>query len=111
MLLGTLGDRGCRRWWRWDHKNGLFINPVTWDELFAPQIRRLIEHVKSKGFLHLQHSCGKNVRLVPHMIAAGIDVWISSQAINDLHSIVVMGKRDFCVEDEFYRYTRELYSK
>lgn len=91
----------------WGHKNGLFINPVTWDELFAPQIKRLIEHVKSKGFLYLQHSCGKNERLVPHMIAAGIDVWTSSQAINDLHSIVVKYGDRFIASggmdlDEFY---------
>ena len=28
-----------------------------------------------------------------------------------LPGVMVMGKRDICVEDEFYRYTRELYSK
>ncbi len=73
----------------WGHKNGLFVGPNTWNELFAPQVKRLIEHVRSKGFLYLQHSCGKVETLVPHMINAGIDVWTSSQAINDLHGIVV----------------------
>ena len=73
----------------WGHKNGLFLSPVTWDEHFAPQMRRLIDHVKSKGFLYLQHSCGKNEKLIPHMIDAGIDVWTSSQAINNLHKIIV----------------------
>lgn len=91
----------------WGHKNGLFVSPSTWDELFAPQIRRLITHVKSKGFLYLQHSCGKNEQLVPHMIDAGIDVWTSSQAINDLHGLIVAyGDRIICSGgmdlDEFY---------
>lgn len=81
----------------WGHKNGLFLSPATWNEHFAPQIRRLVDHVRSKGFLYLQHSCGKNEMLVPHMIAAGIDVWTSSQAINDLHSIVAKyGDRFIC---------------
>lgn len=73
----------------WGHKNGLFISPATWDKHFAPQIKRLVSHIRSKGFLYLQHSCGKIERLIPHMIDAGIDCWTSSQAINDLHSIVV----------------------
>ena len=72
----------------WGHKNGLFISPATWDEHFKPQVKRLIDHIRSKGFLYLQHSCGKNEKLIPHMIDAGIDVWTSSQAINDLHAIV-----------------------
>lgn len=81
----------------WGHKNGLFVGPDTWNEHFAPQVRRLIEHVKSKGFLYLQHSCGKNEKLIPSMIQAGIDVWTSSQAINDLHKIVVeYGDRFIC---------------
>lgn len=81
----------------WGHKNGLFVSPNTWDELFAPQVSRLIRHVKSKGFLYLQHSCGKNERLIPHMIDAGIDCWTSSQAINDLHGIVaIYGDRFIC---------------
>ena len=91
----------------WGHKNGLFVSPATWEELFAPQVSRLIAHVKSKGFLYLQHSCGKNERLIPNMINAGIDVWTSSQAINDLHSIVVhYGDRIICSGgmdlEEFY---------
>lgn len=72
----------------WGHKNGLFMSPATWDAHLAPQVRRLIDHVRAKGFLYLQHSCGKNEKLIPRMIDAGIDVWTSSQAINDLHSIV-----------------------
>lgn len=73
----------------WGHKNGLFFSPAVYDRHFAPQIRRLIQHIRSKGFLYLQHSCGKNEDLVPHMVAAGIDAWTSSQAINDLHKIIV----------------------
>ena len=72
----------------WGHKNGLFISPATWDEYFAPHITRLINHIREKGMLYLQHSCGKNEKLIPHMIDAGIDCWTSSQAINDLHMIV-----------------------
>ena len=73
----------------WGHKNGLLFSPAVYDRHFAPQIRRLIQHIRSKGFLYLQHSCGKNEDLVPHMVAAGIDAWTSSQAINDLHKIIV----------------------
>lgn len=81
----------------WGHKNGLFISPATWDKHFAPQIKRLISHIRSKGFLYLQHCCGKVERLIPHMIDAGIDCWTSSQAINDLHSIVAKyGDRFIC---------------
>jgi len=81
----------------WGHKNGLFISPETWNRHFAPQIKRLISHIRSKGFLYLQHCCGKVEKLVPHMIEAGIDCWTSSQAINDLHSIVAKyGDRFIC---------------
>lgn len=72
----------------WGHKHGQFLSPRTWDEHIAPQVRRLVKHAKDNGFLYLQHSCGKNDILVPHMIDAGIDCWTSSQAINDLHGVV-----------------------
>ena len=72
----------------WGHQNGLFISPAVWDELFKPQMIRLIGHIRAKGFMYLQHCCGKSEALVPHMIDAGIDAWTSCQAINDIENIV-----------------------
>jgi uroporphyrinogen-III decarboxylase len=56
-------------------QRGEFIRPELWAEMIKPHYTRLCawihEHTRWKTFLH---SCGSVFHLIPHFIAAGIDI-------------------------------------
>ena len=69
---------------------------TTW---IQPRLKKLIAAVKAvrPDIIVFYHSCGYIEPLIDDLIDAGIDVWTSSQAINDLHSIVAQyGDRFIC---------------
>ena len=78
----------------WGHQNGPFFSVDTWNSLFRPGMERLIKHVADKGKIFQLHSCGKWESIIPSAVEAGLQHWTSSQAMNDVYSIVVnYGKR------------------
>jgi uroporphyrinogen-III decarboxylase len=56
-------------------QQGEFIRPALWAEMIGPHYRKLCDwihtHTSWKTFLH---SCGSVYRLIPHFIAAGVDI-------------------------------------
>lgn len=71
----------------WGHQNGPFFSIETCREMLVPYLKRVTDHVHSLGMGFLLHSCGKNERLVPCYIEAGVDVW-TPQEINDVYMLV-----------------------
>jgi len=72
----------------WGTQISTFMSVDTWKELLAEPIARVAKHAKDKG-IHLQiHSCGKIEKIVPEMVAAGVEHWSSCQGMNDIRSLV-----------------------
>jgi uroporphyrinogen-III decarboxylase len=71
----------------WGHQHSTFFSPETYEEMILPYITRLVESCHKRGILYEQHSCGKNERLVPYMVKAGIDIW-QGQDMNDKAMLV-----------------------
>lgn len=51
----------------------LFVSPELFREFILPYIKKLADHAHSHGLPVLQHSCGSIYRVIPDLIAAGID--------------------------------------
>lgn len=66
----------------WGSQRASFFSLNTAMEMIVPYIKRVVDHAHEKGVFYDQHSCGKNDKLVPAYIAAGIDSW-NGQDIND----------------------------
>ncbi|KPU42816.1 methylcobalamin:coenzyme M methyltransferase [Oxobacter pfennigii] len=66
----------------WGGQSNTFFSPDTCAEMIVPYMRKVTDHIHSKGLFADLHSCGKIERQVPNMIAAGWDSW-SGQPMND----------------------------
>jgi hypothetical protein len=66
----------------WGSQRSPFFSLNTVLEMIVPYIKRVVDHCHSLGIFYDQHSCGKNEKLVPAYIAAGVDSW-SGQTMND----------------------------
>lgn len=71
----------------WGSQNSTLISEDTLREMIFPYMKRLGDHIHSKGAYFKQHSCGKIERFVPVMIEAGVDLWMG-QEINDKKQLV-----------------------
>ncbi len=83
--------RNAKKWFDidiiWFHDDwGSQLNSLfsleTCREMLVPYLKRITDCAHSLGLYVELHSCGKNEKLVPAMIEAGIDAW-RGQAIND----------------------------
>jgi hypothetical protein len=70
----------------WGSQMAPFFSPAVAKELIVPAMRRLTDHIHSRGALAEFHSCGHVEQQVPNMIAAGWDTW-SGMAMNDTQSL------------------------
>jgi hypothetical protein len=66
----------------WGSQRSPFFSLDTALEMIVPAIRKVTDHCHEIGIFYDQHSCGKNEKLVPAYIAAGVDSW-SGQPMND----------------------------
>jgi uroporphyrinogen decarboxylase len=55
------------------------ISPQVYRELFQPRWRRHIEQTRRFGCKVMHHSCGSTRRLLPDLIATGVDVLVTVQ--------------------------------
>lgn len=55
------------------------ISPQVYRELFQPRWRRHIEQARRFGCKVMHHSCGSTRRLLPDLIATGVDVLVTVQ--------------------------------
>lgn len=71
----------------WGNQRSLMFSVDTHEEMIAPYIKRLVEAAHAMGVYMEQHSCGKIEKLIPNLIATGMDTW-RGQAINDKKMLV-----------------------
>ncbi|MCL1802421.1 MAG: methyltransferase [Eubacteriaceae bacterium] len=70
----------------WGSQNSPFFSLSTAMEMLVPYIKQVVDHCHDEGIFYDQHSCGKNEKLVPAYIAAGVDSW-SGQPMNNKEMI------------------------
>ncbi|MFZ7120136.1 MAG: uroporphyrinogen decarboxylase family protein [Eubacteriaceae bacterium] len=70
----------------WGSQRAPFFSPATAMEMIVPAMKRLTDHIHSKGLYADLHSCGHLELQVPSIIAAGWDSW-NPQAMNDTHML------------------------
>ncbi len=66
----------------WGSQFAPFFSPARVEALLVPHMRRLFDHIHSRGLYADFHCCGKVELLVPQMIAIGADCWCG-QEMND----------------------------
>jgi uroporphyrinogen-III decarboxylase len=71
----------------WGSQRAPFFSPEVCMEMIVPFMRKLTDHIHSKGMYADLHCCGNVERQVPTMIAAGWDVWCGMTEINDTHML------------------------
>lgn len=67
----------------WGTQLSSFISPEMYDALIFPGIKRIYEHVRSKGMYCALHSCGNIGNLVPYFSRLDFAFW-EAQSNNDL---------------------------
>ncbi len=70
----------------WGSQRGPLFSEEACEEMIVPAMKRLTDHIHSRGRIAEFHSCGLLDMRVPSIINAGWDVW-SPQIINDTHKI------------------------
>ncbi len=55
-------------------QKSLLFGPDMWDEYFAENTRKLTQLAHKYGCYYMQHSCGSVRRIIPNLIACGVDV-------------------------------------
>jgi hypothetical protein len=70
----------------WGSQKETFFSPEAVAEMIVPAMKRVTDHIHSKGRFAELHSCGQLKKQVPNMIAAGWNSW-SPQAMNDTQKI------------------------
>jgi len=70
----------------WGSQKETFFSPALAEKMIVPYMRRLTDHLHSKGIFCELHSCGNNLKQVPNYIKAGWDAW-APQLMNDCYKI------------------------
>ncbi len=72
----------------WGHQNSAFFSVDTWNELFRPGMSKMFKTAKDLGLILQLHSCGRWEKIIPAAVDAGLEHWTSSQAVNDIPTII-----------------------
>ncbi|AFA47998.1 uroporphyrinogen decarboxylase family protein [Acetobacterium woodii] len=70
----------------WGSQRAPFFSPSTAMEMVVPYMKKLTDHIHSKGLIADLHSCGCLELQVPQIIAAGWDSW-TPQPMNDMKKL------------------------
>jgi hypothetical protein len=70
----------------WGSQQNTFFSPAIAEEFIVPAMRKVTDHVHSRGVLAELHSCGNNMAQVENYIAAGWDSW-TPQPMNDTRKL------------------------
>jgi hypothetical protein len=70
----------------WGSQKETFFSPAVVAEMIVPAMKRVTDHIHTRGKFADLHSCGQLIKQVPNMIAAGWDSW-SGQPMNDTQKI------------------------
>jgi hypothetical protein len=66
----------------WGSQHSPFFSLDTAMEMIVPALSKVVKAAHDNGLFFDMHSCGKNEKLVPAYIAAGVDSW-NGQPMND----------------------------
>lgn len=72
------------------HKTGSFMSPATFDEVFAPALKKVVDAVTRNGMKYIQHCCGREELLLDNFYNIGIRRVDPCQPCND---VVAMRQR------------------
>ena len=70
----------------WGAQKAPFFSMETAYELFVPCMKRITDHIHSKGRHTMLHSCGHNKDRIQCFIDGGFDIW-SPQTMNDIEAM------------------------
>ena len=71
----------------WGTQRSPMFSVATHEEMIAPYIKKVVEGAHNCGVFVEMHSCGFIEKLIPSLIATGIDTW-RGQPLNDKHMLV-----------------------
>ena len=71
----------------WGSQRDTFFSPELVAEMIVPYMKRVTDHLHSKGKFCDLHSCGQLEKQIPNMIAAGWDSWSPQVGINDTEKL------------------------
>lgn len=54
------------------HKDGSFMSPAAFDQIFAPAPKKIVDAAESNGIKYIQHCCGKEEILIDNFYRLGI---------------------------------------
>lgn len=91
----------------WGTQRAPFFTVETIDEMIIPHLKRLIDHIHSKGMYFELHSCGQNEQNVPLMIKAGVDMW-NGQPMNDKEKLANLYSKDIIIGVDMPQITTEM---
>jgi hypothetical protein len=67
----------------WGTERDTFFSPKMMEDLVFEPTKRIISHIKAKGAIYMQHTCGNVSRFIPYMIDMGTDLLqIQRRAVN-----------------------------
>ena len=66
----------------WGAQKDTFFSPELCAEMIVPAMRKVTDYLHSRGKTCELHSCGKNLKQVPNMIAAGWDAWFPQNIVD-----------------------------
>ena len=71
----------------WGSQRDTFFSPAIVEEMIVPYMKRVTDHLHSKGLFCDLHSCGQLQKQIPNMIAAGWDSRSPQLLINDTEAL------------------------
>ena len=75
----------------WGQQHGLIMGPAHWRRFIKPRIERMYSHVKSRGMLVAQHSCGDISEIFGDLVDAGLDIYNTFQP--EVYDVAEMKRR------------------
>lgn len=73
----------------WGSQKSPFFSPEVGAEMFVPYMRKVTDHIHSKGKFCELHSCGNIFKQIGNVCDAGWDTW-SGQLMNDTQALYEM---------------------
>lgn len=70
----------------WGSQRAPFFSHEAAEEFFVPRMKRLTDHIKSKGLIAELHSCGHIETQIDNIVAAGWQTW-TPMAMNDTQKL------------------------
>lgn len=57
------------------YRNGMLFNPVTWREVFKPQVKKLIDICHENNLMVVYHGCGNATPIYDDFVEIGLDAY------------------------------------